>query len=82
VILPIFRRHPVKRFNPLSEVNDEVQTSVKQSWQRYSDEFKEQALRRAEQDGVATVAKDLKNCQPANSMPGAPRLATVASKRW
>lgn len=33
---------------------------VKQSRQRYSNEFKEQALRRAEQDGVARVAKDLK----------------------
>jgi transposase len=34
--------------------------SVKQSRQRYSDEFKEQALRRAGQEGIATVAKDLK----------------------
>lgn len=34
--------------------------SVKQSRQRYSDEFKDQALRRAEQEGVATVAQDLK----------------------
>jgi transposase len=34
--------------------------TVKQSRQRYSTEFKEQALRRAEQDGVAQVAKDLK----------------------
>lgn len=34
--------------------------SVKQSRQRYSEEFKEQALRRVEQEGVATVAKDLK----------------------
>jgi transposase len=33
---------------------------VKQTRQRYSDAFKEQALRRAEQEGVATVAKDLK----------------------
>lgn len=33
---------------------------VKQARQRYSDEFKEQALRRAEQEGVATVARDLK----------------------
>lgn len=33
---------------------------VKQIRQRYSDEFKEQALRRAEQEKGATVAKDLK----------------------
>ena len=41
-------------------------TSVKQIRQRYSDEFKEQAVRRAEQEGVATVAKDLK--LPANQL--------------
>lgn len=33
-------------------------TGVKQTRQRYSDEFKEQALRRAEQEGVATAVKD------------------------
>ncbi|RDS82840.1 hypothetical protein DWU98_06765 [Dyella monticola] len=31
-------------------------TGVKQTRQRYSEEFKEQALRRAEQEGVATVS--------------------------
>ena len=25
LILPLFHRHPVKRFNPLSEVNDEAE---------------------------------------------------------
>jgi len=35
-------------------------TGVKQTRQRYSPEFKEQALRRAEQDGVLQAAKDLK----------------------
>lgn len=35
-------------------------TGVKQTRQRYSPEFKEQALRRAEQDGVPQAAKDLK----------------------
>jgi transposase-like protein len=35
--------------------------SMKYRRQRYSDEFKAQVLRRAEQEGVATVAKDLMN---------------------
>jgi len=35
-------------------------TGMKQTRQRYSPEFKEQALRRAEQDGVVQTAKDLK----------------------
>ena len=33
---------------------------MKQTWLRYSPEFKDQALRRAEQDGVPQAAKDLR----------------------
>ena len=35
------------------------QQAEKTTRKRYSDEFKEQALKRAEQDGVALVAQDL-----------------------
>ena len=35
------------------------QQATKTTRKRYSDEFKEQALKRAEQDGVALVAQDL-----------------------
>lgn len=65
LILPRTSRHLVKRVISKTEVNNEKQKEATQSARnKYTAQFKEQALVRADKDGIPKVAQDLGLAEP------------------